>query len=256
MKTVLTSIFAGTLMMGVAVAQDSATAPQSSPASAPQTSTQVSSTQATPVTRIAAGSVIPVSLTKTIDARKAKTGDEVVAKVTADMKSSNGDVILGKDTKVMGHVTQAQARSKEQKESQVAIAFDHAVMKNGSEMQMPMSIQAIIGPQNNNPQNQDAGGEAPAPSGGAGVNAPGGRSMGGTAQPPSATTGASDMPSGSQTGTNARPPITAQTQGVVGIPDLKLTAAGTTVADGSVLSSEKNNVKIESGTIMLLRVSQ
>jgi hypothetical protein len=250
MKTVLTSIFAGTLMMGVAVAQDSATAPQSSPASAPQTSTQVSSTQATPVTRIAAGSVIPVSLTKTIDARKA------VAKVTADMKSSNGDVILGKDTKVMGHVTQAQARSKEQKESQVAIAFDHAVMKNGSEMQMPMSIQAIIGPQNNNPQNQDAGGEAPAPSVGAGANAPAGRSMGGTAQPPSATTGASDMPSGSQTGTNARPPITAQTQGAVGIPDLKLTTTGTTAADGSVLSSEKNNAKIESGTMMLLRVSQ
>jgi len=34
----------------------------------------------------------------------------------------------------------------------VAIAFDHAVMKNGEQMQMPMSIQAIIAAPNRNPQ--------------------------------------------------------------------------------------------------------
>ena len=86
-----------------------------------------------------------MTLTKTIDAKKAKTGDEVIAKVTQDMKTNSGDVIVTKDTKIMGHVTAAQARSKEQKESQVAIAFDRAVAKDGSEMRMPMAIQAIIG---------------------------------------------------------------------------------------------------------------
>ena len=79
--------------------------------------------------RIAAGSVIPVQLTKTVDAKKAKTGDEVVAKVTQDMKTQSGDVLVPKDTTVIGHVTEAQARNKEQKESQLAIAFDRAMGK-------------------------------------------------------------------------------------------------------------------------------
>ncbi len=97
-------------------------------------------------------------LTKTIDAKKAKTGDQVVAKVTQDMKTTTGEVLVPKDTKVMGHITEAQARNKEQKESEVAIAFDRTVTKDGSQMQMPMSIQAIIGPQNNGPQNSNASG--------------------------------------------------------------------------------------------------
>ncbi len=58
----------------------------------------------------------------------------MVAKVTQDMKNTSGEVIVAKDTKVMGHVTQSQARNKEQKESEVAIAFDHAVLTNGSQM--------------------------------------------------------------------------------------------------------------------------
>jgi hypothetical protein len=57
------------------------------------------------------------------------------------------------------------------------------------------------------------------------------------------------------TDTASNQPITGNTQGVVGIPDLKLsTASGSTQA--SVLSSEKNNVKLDSGTLMLLRVNQ
>jgi hypothetical protein len=61
--------------------------------------------------------------------------------------------------------------------------------------------------------------------------------------------GASDSQPG-----NARPPITGNTQGVVGISNLKLEAAPST-AQGSVLSSEKNNVKVESGTMLLLKVN-
>ena len=119
MRTVLISIFSGALMLGVASAQGNTT-PAARPPSDPQTSTPAqpsaqqpateSSSQAAPA-RIAPGSVIPVSLTKAIDAKKAKTGDEVVAKVTQDMKSNGGEVIVAKDTKVVGHVTEAQARN-------------------------------------------------------------------------------------------------------------------------------------------------
>ena len=287
MKTVLISIFAGALILGVAAAQDGATPQAASPSSAAQTATpaQPPTQQTAPATstqspqpqtpqagatpapagapkRIAPGTILPVSLTKTIDAKKAKTGDEVVAKVTQDMKTSSGEVLVPKDTKVVGHVTEAQARSKEQKESQVGIAFDRAVMKDGGEMQMPMSIQAIIGPQNQNNQDNAGGGNGsgsvPAP--GSGGNSGTGRASGMAGSAPAPTTspssGAGNSPNDAQAGTNARPPITAQTEGVVGISDLKLTNSAPSANEGSVVSSEKNNVKLESGTLMLLRVNQ
>ena len=228
-----------------------------------QTGTAASHTNAP---KIAPGSVIPAQLTKGVDAKKAKTGDEVVAKVTQDMKTGSGEVLVPKDTKLVGHVTEAQARSKEQKESQVGIAFDRAVMKNGTEMQLPMSIQAVIGQQQNNANagggNEQAGPGYSQPSG----NTGGGMAGGGNRNPgmsgsnqappsPSATAGAGNEPSESQAGAAGRPPITGQTQGVVGISNLKL-EAGSNPAQGSVLSSEKNNVKLDSGTLLLLRVNQ
>ena len=211
--------------------------------------------------RIAPGSVIPVQLTKTIDAKKAKPGDQIVAKVTMDLKTTSGEVLVPKDTKVMGHVTEAQARNKEQKESQVGIEFDRAVLKSG-DMNMPMSIQAVIAPPSNN-ANAGSDQGAPAPSGSAPASSPAGSprsgSMGSSGQssPPTAapstnTEGMEGPPQQQQSG--ARPPITGSTQGVVGISNLKL-EPGANPAQGSVLSSEKNNVKVESGTMLLLKVN-
>ena len=278
MRAVLISISAAALTVGIAVAQGAV--PSSSPASDPQTSASPAnpasaqapsarapqagstSTPAGAPTRIAPGSVIPVSLTKTIDAKKVKTGDEVVAKVTQDMKTTGGEVLVPKDTKVMGHVTESQPRNKDQKESQVGIAFDRAMMKDGSALQIPMSIQAIIGQQNDQNNSGSGTGEAAAPTGGASSGTTGSGSprggMGGSApaSPPSASSGSAGTPGDAQAAKSSRPPITAQTEGVVGISDLKLSRAASNAAEGSVVSSEKNNVKLESGTMMLLRVGQ
>ncbi len=265
MKTVSISIFLCGLIVGIATAQDSAAPPSASPPSEPRTLSpaqpppQAAPEPSTPAqpTRIAAGSVIPVSLTKSVDAKKAKTGDEVIAKVTEDMKTKTGEVVLAKDTKVMGHVTEVQTRNKEQKESAIGIAFDRAVMKNGSEMQMSMSIQAIIGPQNN--QNSANGSPPGGPNAGTSGSPSPSRAGGMTgptqSPPPSAPNAGSNVPDDTQTGTNPRPPITAQTEGVVGISDVRLTTAPPP-NQGSLVSSEKNNVKLESGTLMLLRVNQ
>ncbi|MGA9511901.1 MAG: hypothetical protein WBV55_25000 [Candidatus Sulfotelmatobacter sp.] len=268
MKTFLISLCAVTLLAGAAVAQSNAPFTPNSTASQPQASTPAqsqthptansASTQPGAPPRIAPGSVIPVSLTKTIDAKKAKTGEEVVARVTQDMKSTGGEILVPKDTKVIGHVTEAQPHNKQQKESQVGILFDHAVMKDGNTMQMPMSIQAIIGQQNE--QNNSGGGnsEAAAPSGSASPsNGSGARpGMSGSSPAPSSASAGNDTPSNTGTAKSSRPPITAQTQGVVGISDLTLSPPASNSTEGSVVTSEKNNVKLESGTMMLLRVNQ
>src|SRR5260370_6340811 len=126
-------------------------------------------------------------------------------------------------------------------------------------MQLPMSIQAIIGPQNNGQQNNSAGESNQAPPNSAPTSTPSGSgrpgTMSGSAPPatPAPSTTGSNTPTDSQS--SARPPITAETQGVVGISNLKLEPAGQP-NQGSVVSSDKNNVKLESGTMMLLRVNQ
>lgn len=229
------------------------TAPPSPPAQATG-----SATPGSKAPRIAPGSVIPVKLTKSINAKKAKKGDEVVVTVTQDLQNSAGAVIVPKDTKVVGHVTEAEARSKEQKESQVAIAFDHVVLKNGEQMQVPMSIQAIIAPPNRNPANAEQPSSYPSSGTGGAPTSVGGTygSMGrGTPPAPSAPQTSGSESTDAPAGTPAQPPITGNTQGVVGIPNLKLSTAPDPT-QGSVVSSEKNNVKLDDGTFLLLRVNQ
>jgi hypothetical protein len=272
MNRILITLFATALLCGNLLAhaqqspsgentapeQQQPSASQTPPASAP--ATESTAAPASNSSKIAPGSVLPAQLTKSIDAKKAKKGDEVVAKITQDLRNNAGTVVVPKDTKIVGHVTEAEPRSKEQKESQVAIAFDHAVMKNGEQMQMPMSIQAIIAAPNRNPAN--AGAEQPSSSPGPGTGsaptASGGRSgsMGGTAPTPSSPPQTSgSAPAGTSAGTQAQQPITGDTQGVVGIANLKLSPAPDPT-QGSVISSEKNNVRLDDGTFLLLRVNQ
>lgn len=282
MKRLLIASFVALFLSAISLAQDSTPQPSGTSAQAP-TTTQPQAAQPQPpapqnapanagaqptaetgnARRISPGTVIPVQLSKSIDAKKIKSGDEVLAKVTEDLKTTKGDVVVPKDTKVVGHVTAAQARSKEQKESDLGIVFDHAVLKDGSEIKMPASIQAIIAPAGTNSNNASNGGgydQSPAAAGSGGMppGGGGGRSggMGGnTASAPPPRPSGENAPSDAQTANNARGPITTKTQGVIGISDLKLTTAAPDSEQGSVVSSEKNNVKLESGTLMLLRVN-
>jgi hypothetical protein len=262
MKRILLITLSGFLLAILSSAQiPPGTAAQPQPATPPTqqipepSAPQMSAPQANHA-KIAPGSVIPVQLTKTIDAKKAKTGDEVLARVTMDMKTSTGEVFIPKDTKVVGHVTEAQARSKEQKESQMGIVFDRAVMKDGKEVNLPMSIQAVVAPLENNPPSSggDYGGDnRPAAGGGTTTSPMVGRApLSPPSQPQAVPAGGGDA----QASAGARLPINASTQGVIGIRDLKLEANTQNAAQGSVMSSQKSNVKLESGTVLLLKVNQ
>lgn len=258
MKIFLTAIFAMFAMLGSLAAQgtpanSSTQNSTASPATQPNAAAQPANRM-----RIAPGSVIPVQLSKTLDAKKIKPGDEVYAEVTQDLKAGNGEIIVPKNTKITGKVTEAQARNKQDKESQVGIAFDHAVTKDGADVALPMSIQAVIAQSylsgnNNNSNSQAAPQSSPTPSGGM---SPAGRSPG-MPEPQSANPAAagSEEPGTASTNSNAHPQITGNTQGVLGIQHLTLSAAPNT-AQGSVLTSDKNNVKLEGGTLLLLRVNK
>ena len=268
MRSMLTALFSVALLCGAALAQQTpppnpdTQTPRSDelpnqPTQQDQSSAQPAANQkqSSAALKIAPGSVIPVQLSKTVDAKKAKTGDEVVATVTQDMKTNSGDVLVPKDTKVIGHVTEAQARKKEQKQSELGISFDHAVVK-GDQMQLPMSIQAVIAPPSNNSPAEAPEGPPSTAGGGAASSPMAGSRAGASGASPSAQQSPPRAASETSPQGEARPPITGNTQGVIGMSDVKLESGLQNSQQGSLLTSEKNNVKIEKGTFMLLRVNQ
>src|SRR5438876_3612749 len=164
MNRIMILVFSAVLLAGMCWAQSSAGAQASASASQnTQVSADKSGAQATSTTdanasqaatasgkngevsaanQLAAGSTVQAELTKPVDVRKNKPGDEVVAKTTQDVKS-DGHVVLPKGSKIVGRVTQAQARAKGQEESQLGMAFDHAILKDGSQMPVSFAIQAV-----------------------------------------------------------------------------------------------------------------
>jgi hypothetical protein len=83
-----------------------------------------------PTVHLENGSILYAELTKTVDAKKAKAGDPVNAVLVADVLV-HGKIMVRRDAKLLGHVTEAQVHSKEVPESRLGIVFDKIITKNG-----------------------------------------------------------------------------------------------------------------------------
>jgi hypothetical protein len=79
------------------------------------------------------GSILYAELSKTVDAKKAKAGDPVSAVLLADVLS-HGKIVARRDSKLAGHVTEAQPHSKDIPESRLGIVFDKVILKGGQEI--------------------------------------------------------------------------------------------------------------------------
>ncbi len=75
---------------------------------------------------VRAGQKIDAQLVSTVDARTAKLGQEVVARVTKDVKQ-NGRVVVHKGDRLVGHVTDVQAAATSKSESHLGIVFNQLV---------------------------------------------------------------------------------------------------------------------------------
>lgn len=212
--------------------------------------------------QLVSGSTISAELAKPVDARKAKPGDAVVARTTQDVKS-DGRVVIPKGSRLVGHVTQAQARAKGDSESSLGIAFDHAVLRNGEQVPMSATIQALAAAQNSAALASDDGmgsmpAMAPVSAGGGGgllggVGASAGTltsTAGNVGGNVGGTLGSATSAAGSLGGT-----LNSTSSGVVGLPGVALQSATAAAAQGSVLTSAGKNIHLDSGTQMVLRVA-
>lgn len=212
MNRIALSVAFAFIAMAMCVGQDTAAAPSSDNAASnrPQ-------------------GIIPVTLAKSLDSKKLKEGDEVMAKTVAGMHSPTGDQIPA-GSKVVGHVTQSKARSKGDSEASLGIVFDKIDMPGGKAMDIKGVLQAV----------------GPAPDTGPDT----GSSMGGNnMHPGNGSTAAAGSGVGMQPGQpGAAKMLDPHASGVVGIKNMQLDS------NTSVLSSTGKEVKLDSGAQMLIKM--
>src|ERR1700694_2311655 len=98
------------------------------------------------VTAFVTGTVIDAELTSPLDSKKVKPGDVEKARAASNLKSADGRTILPRGTNIIGHVTQASARSAGQPDSSLGLVFDKAILKNGQEIPLNAGVQALGAP--------------------------------------------------------------------------------------------------------------
>jgi hypothetical protein len=220
------------------------------------------------------GLTIPAVLNKSLDSKKNKQGDEVSAKTAADVLSQ-GKIVIPRNTKLIGHVTEAKAKSSGESESTLGIAFDRAILKNGQSVPLNATIQALAAPvtsasstinDDSYPSSPRSSGGSPTGGGtlggapgavgsvaGGAANTVGGVANGTAASTIDATT-RSTAGIGSNTTAGVAGALNSGTTGVIGLKDLQLASSGSSSASGSVITSAGKNVKLESGSQMVLKV--
>ena len=90
----------------------------------------------------AAAASVSAELTKRIDTKKAKVGDEVDVKTTSAAKFADGTE-LPKGTKLVGKVTDVHPQSND-KTSHVAFDLERAVMKDGHDVPVHAAVTSMM----------------------------------------------------------------------------------------------------------------
>ena len=225
---------------------------------------------------ISSGTTFEAALDKPLDAKKNKEGDKVFAHTTQAVKQ-DGQVIIPKGSKLIGHVTQAKARAKGESESALGIVFDQAVLRNGQEIPVNLAIQAVASAQaaaSSSLSEGDAFGTASGMGSGrasssGGVLSSAGSTVGGTAGAVTNTAGTvgstvggtagatantAASATGAAAGSNLAGSLTSSSTGVIGLQGLSLNSELSNATQGSLIVSSTKNVHLDSGTRMLLRV--
>ncbi len=225
---------------------------------------------------------VSAELEKKIDSKHAKVGDDVVARTTSAAQLEQGTK-LPKGTRLMGKVTDVQAKSGSQHDGQLAFAFDRAVLRDGREIPIHATLNSISAPAavaamgSGSDDFATAGGPVMASGGGSarggggllggGAVAPAGGLTGGLAG--SATSAVANSPgriSGAAEGTlnqtggglhqGAGLASAAGGSAIAAVHNMPGVSASSSASGSSMLEASGRNVELSSGTQMVFNVSK
>jgi hypothetical protein len=224
--------------------------------------------------------------TQSLSVHKLKPGDLVRAQVTQDVLS-HGKIIIPVDSKLVGHVTEVKSHAPDDPESRLGIVFDRVLLKHRAEVDFRGVLHALSAPamrksRLDEPDPMLSPGMmgmsrpyGPMPAGpvpsadrtaagnmGSGI----GIATNPAGPPPAIANGApiGSNPGPSVTRNSGVPPAMAGEPkamsvgtplGVFGLKGLSLSAEATATTPGPVIVSKTGDVKLESGTQVLLRVT-
>jgi len=140
--------------------------PSSPPPPATQAQPQPAQPQSAPASSAAAAvELSPVNgeLVDKLDTRTAKTGDSVVIKTKSNVKTPDGTEIP-KGSRLIGRVTQVKPSGDANDNSQVALQFDRAELRDGQKVAIHSEIQSLS-PSGSDTSNSSPDTMAAAPSG-------------------------------------------------------------------------------------------
>lgn len=106
--------------------------------------------------------LITGELVDKLDSKSAKQGDSVILKTREEAKTADGTDIP-KGSKLVGHVTNVQARSDEKQNSQITLQFDRAELKNGQTLAIASVIESIAPSGGASTEDPIASASSPAP---------------------------------------------------------------------------------------------
>jgi hypothetical protein len=229
----------------------------------------------------ASSSEMNATLSKPVDARKAKPGDSVTATNDSDAKAADGTSIK-RGSKLVGHVTKAHplersAAGSADAQSMLSIVFDKAILRDGRELPLNATIQALSEARSATSLDSDRGGVgmsagglgtgstrgsagggllrgATGPAAG-GLGAAGGLAGGvgsGVSGAAGGMAGATVRSAGAVGGVTSSGALNAGSRGVFGIKGLELASSSAGGAEGSVITSSTRDVRLDGGTRMLL----
>jgi len=270
-KTISCAAFiAGTIPLGWSAthAPGQAQANTSSAAQAISSSAAMASTQGQSA-ELRNGTKISAELMSSVDARKAKPGDKVVARVTKNVKQ-HGKTVVHKGDKLIGHVTNVQAAANGKAGSALGVKFDQLVAGH-STTQLNTVLTSILSVPGSNgggqepmePISMPAPVAAPAGGGGGLLGGVGG-TVGSAAGIAGSAVGGANSTVGGVGGT-----LGAATQSSLGAnsglnlstPARQIHLQSQASADqstelDSVMATRKGNLRLESGTQMQFRVAE
>lgn len=198
-------------------------------------------------------------LDHSLDAKKAKQGDAVTAKLAQNVQVSDQQA-LPKNTVLEGHVDQVQP-SEHKSDSMMVVTFDKAKLKDGQELPIKVTIIAVSEPafmqqQGGAPASEGAPMPSGAPTGG---GSPGGSSPGGSSPGGSGGSMAGSSPSGP--GPGAQPMNVPQGNSSSrqqaqrnGVPDVVL-ASDIHQHTSATFTSKGKNVHVPDGTQMRVAIA-
>ncbi|HXD32315.1 MAG TPA: hypothetical protein VN643_14435 [Pyrinomonadaceae bacterium] len=193
-------------------------------------------------------------LTKAVETKTAKPGDEVILRSISDL-SVDGQIVIARGSQLTGKIIEAIAKDKDNPDTFLAFSVEKAVLKNGNEIPLQAIVAALAAPRKGSLADDPTLGmlhsNEPKMVGGATSTSSSGNLGASSKSSSSAAVAAANL-----FGKLDQPTVLdADSQGAVDIEGLQITWRLLAPPPVTVISSKSKNLKLETGTQVLLRMA-